>query len=64
MYAPGVYVIRPNGELVGRIPIPEDAITNCCFGGPGLRTLYIVAGRNLYQLPVKIPGFHQYPKIS
>jgi sugar lactone lactonase YvrE len=30
----GVYVITPGGKLLGRIPIPEDRITNLAFGGP------------------------------
>ena len=30
----GVYVITPKGELLGRIPIPEDLCTNLAFGGP------------------------------
>src|SRR5262249_22331774 len=29
---PGVYVITPEGKLLGPIPIPEDAITNHAFG--------------------------------
>jgi gluconolactonase len=36
----GVYVFGPNGEPIGRIPIPEDVVTNLAFGGPGRRTLY------------------------
>ena len=31
---PGVYVITPGGKMLGRIPIPEDVITNLAFGGP------------------------------
>jgi gluconolactonase len=53
---PGVYVITPQGKLRGRIPIPEDVITNVAFGGPHLRTLYITAGKTLYQVPVQVPG--------
>ena len=59
----GVYVITPRGELLGCIPIPEDVITNCCFGGDGLRTLYVTAGKTLFQIPVEKPGFHVYPKL-
>ena len=36
---PGIYVIKPDGTLVGRIPIPEDVITNLAFGGPDRKTL-------------------------
>src|SRR4051794_27660604 len=30
----GVYVISPEGKLLGSIPIPEDVTTNLAFGGP------------------------------
>lgn len=56
-YPPAVYVITPAGRLVGRIPVPEDVITNVTFGGPDLKTLYITAGRTLYEIPVGIPGW-------
>ena len=40
---PGVYVITPEGKLLGRIPIPEDLITNLAFGGPDRKTLFLLA---------------------
>lgn len=52
----GIYVFSPAGRLLEFMPIPEDLITNCAFGGPGNRTLYITAGKTLYKLPVKVPG--------
>jgi gluconolactonase len=58
---PGVYVITPQGNLLGRIPIPEDLITNCCFGGPDWKTLYVTAGKTLYSVRVTIAGYHAYP---
>jgi gluconolactonase len=54
---PGIYIITPGGELKGRIPIPEDVLTNVTFGGDDLRTLYITAGRTLYSIRVAIPGW-------
>ena len=60
-WSPGVYVISPVGKLLGRIPIPEDLITNCCFGGPDWKTLYITAGKTLYSIRVNTPGYHAYP---
>jgi gluconolactonase len=53
---PGVYVLTPQGRLLGRIPIPEDLITNLAFGGPDRKTLYVTAGKTLYQVPVDVPG--------
>ena len=58
----GVYVVTPKGEMLGRIPIPEDAITNLAFGGPDLKTLYIVAGKTLFSVRVNVAGHVVYPK--
>jgi gluconolactonase len=53
----GIYIITPVGKLAGVLPIPEDTVTNCTFGGDDLRTLYVTAGHNLYQIRVKNKGF-------
>lgn len=59
----GIYVLRPDGQLLGRIPVPEDYVTNCTFGGDDLKTLYVTAGRTLYEIRVEIPGWvvHRRP---
>ncbi len=59
---PGIYVITPDGQLLGRIPIHEDLLTNLAFGGPNLRTLYITAGKNLYTTRVTTPGQVAFPR--
>ena len=59
----GAYVISPRGELLGVIPIPEDAVTNCAFGGPGLKTLYVTAGKQVFRIKTRIQGFVVYPKV-
>ncbi len=56
-FMPGVYVIRPDGTLLGRIPVTEDVITNCTWGGPDLKTLYITAGKTVFQVRVEVPGW-------
>jgi gluconolactonase len=53
----GVYVISPQGKLLGRIPIPEDLTTNVAFGGPDRKTLYVTAGKSLYRIKLKVEGF-------
>jgi gluconolactonase len=53
---PGIHVFSSKGKLLRFIPIPEDTITNCAFGGRDLRTLYVTAGKTLFQIPVEIPG--------
>ena len=61
---PGIYVVTPRGEMLGRIPVPEDALTNMAFGGPDLKTLYIVAGKSLFSIRVKVAGYVVYPRPS
>lgn len=58
----GVYIITPDGELKGRIPIPEDVITNLAFGGSDGKTLYVTAGKNVYTTRVSVSGQVAYPK--
>lgn len=53
---PGVHVFSPDGSLVRYLPIPEDTVTNCAFGGPDLKTLYVTAGKGLYRVAVEIAG--------
>ena len=53
----GVHVFSPDGTSLGVISVPEDVITNCTFGGPDLKTLYITAGKTLWQIRVDVPGW-------
>lgn len=55
----GVYVISPQGKLLRMTPIPEDTITNTAFGGPDNKTLYITAGKTLFQLNNDIAGLNR-----
>ncbi len=36
-----VSVHSPDGKAIGRIEVEDHGLTNCCFGGPDYRTLYI-----------------------
>lgn len=58
----GVYVISPQGKLLGRIPISEDVITNLAFGGPDKKTLYVTAGKTLFKVSTAVAGFSLFPK--
>ena len=53
---PGIHVISPAGKLLDFIETPEDTITNCAFGGPDWRTLYIACGKLLLSVRTRIPG--------
>lgn len=57
---PGIHVLTPQGKLVAFVETPEDTITNCAFGGPDHRTLYVTCGRFLLSLPMKIAGSPLY----
>jgi gluconolactonase len=61
---PGVYVITPKGELLGRIPIPEDLCTNLAFGGPGRKTLYVTSGKTVYKIPLAVSGYALFPPMK
>jgi len=58
----GVYVISPKGELLGRIPVGEDVITNVAFGGPDKKTLYVTAGKTLFKIRTAVAGYSVYPQ--
>jgi gluconolactonase len=51
----GVWVFTPEGEKIGVIEFPEQAV-NFAFGGPDLRTLFCCAYTSVYTLRVKVPG--------
>ena len=52
----GVHVFSAQGKLQRFIPIPEDTITNCAFGGKDRKTLYVTAGKTLFQIDNAISG--------
>lgn len=52
----GVYVFNPQGKLLTVIPTPEDP-SNCVFGDPDRKSLYITAGKSLYRIKLSVPGF-------
>ena len=57
----GVYVIHPEGGAIGFIPVPEDMVTNCTFGGADGKTLFITAGHKLWSYPMNVAGAKQVP---
>jgi gluconolactonase len=52
----GVYIVSPQGKALGFIPVPEDSVTNCTFGGPELKSLYITAGTALWRIELNARG--------
>ena len=58
-YKGGIFVISPEGKLIEFVPVPKDEATNCAFGGPDLKTLYVTGGGSLYSIRVKTAGVTQ-----
>lgn len=52
----GIHIFAPDGKALNFLAIPEDTITNCAFGGPDLKTLYVTAGKTLFKFNNDIPG--------
>lgn len=57
---PGIHVISPEGKLLAFRETPVDTITNCAFGGPDLRTLYVTCGQYLLSIRTEISGKPSY----
>jgi len=53
---PGIHVFSPQGKLLRYYPIYEDTISNCAFGGPDLKTLYVTAGKTLFEIHTEVTG--------
>ncbi len=57
----GIYVVSPAGKLLGRIPIPEDVLTNLSFAGADFKTLYVTAGKTVFRIEVQVSGYSLWP---
>ena len=57
--ADGVHCIAPDGQLMGRIKVPE-LVSNLCFGGRAKHELYITATTSLYRVTLNRRGV-QWP---
>jgi gluconolactonase len=51
----GIWIFSPEGKHVGTVKLPEIA-SNCAWGDPDGKTLYITASTGLYRVHLKIPG--------
>ena len=51
----GIHVVDPTGRLLGKILVPEK-VSNCVFGGPDLRRLFITAASSLYAIDLATSG--------
>jgi gluconolactonase len=46
----GIVVLTPEGEEIGRLPVPEK-VGNLCFGGEDGTDLFIAASTSIYTIP-------------
>lgn len=51
----GVHVFAADGELIGKIHLPE-VVSNLCFGGARRNRLFITASQSIYALYVETQG--------
>lgn len=59
----GIYHIdTQTGQLLGRVAIGEDVITNLAFAGPDGKTVYVTAGKTLYTFQTSVAGQVAWPK--
>jgi gluconolactonase len=59
---PMIYVFSPSGRVLETHPVPAIRPTNCCFGGPDLRTLYVTTTEaHLFRVQTKRVGWAMYP---
>jgi len=56
VYRGGLYILSPLGQLLQFVPIPNDEVTNCAFGGPNGQTVFITAGGHLWSVRVETSG--------
>lgn len=55
--------LSPGGEVLGEIEFPRGSgVTNACFGGADMKTLYVTLGNKgkVYGVPVDEPGMKMY----
>ncbi|MBM3277735.1 MAG: SMP-30/gluconolactonase/LRE family protein [Candidatus Handelsmanbacteria bacterium] len=58
---PMIYVFAPNGRVLETHPVPLDRPTNCTFGDPDLKTLYVTASGYLFRARTERQGLLVYP---
>lgn len=50
--------VAPDGKILGEIKFPKGSgVSNLCFGGDDMKTLYVTLGRGkVYMMPIDEPG--------
>lgn len=55
----GVHVFAPDGDIIGKIHLPE-VCANVCFGGPKRNRLFMAASQSLYSLYTNTQGMQAW----
>lgn len=62
---PMIYVFSPSGEILERHPVPCSKPTNCTFGDPDLKTLYVTSIEgHLFRARTERQGRLLYPPLG
>src|SRR5690606_27048765 len=56
-FGAGVHVFSPEGRKLGEIPLSGSRLTNLAFGGADFKTLFMIADKGLYKLPMQVRGY-------
>ena len=52
----GIRIISPEGKVLGQLKTPDRAQANLAWGGPDLKTAYIMGAGNVYRLKLAVAG--------
>ena len=59
---PMIYVFAPTGRILETHPLRVDRPTNCCFGDPDMRSLYVTTGGgHLFRARTSRTGWIMWP---
>lgn len=59
---PMIYVFSPTGRILETHPLRVDRPTNCCFGGPDMKSLYVTTGGgHLFKARTDRTGWIMWP---
>lgn len=56
----GLQVLDQIGRVNAILPIPSGQASNCCFGGPDFKTLYVSSKDKIYRRRLKVPGANPF----
>ncbi|MEU7811984.1 SMP-30/gluconolactonase/LRE family protein [Pseudonocardia sp. NPDC049154] len=60
----GIWVVAPDGRHLATLELPRVPVTNFCFGGPDLRTIFFTTFTELGRIRVGVPGLDPDRKIE